>query len=193
MDPSSTPTTPCTLNTHLVHPFTPLAPVRRPGTTPVGQKTQLSPQHPKDSGVNKQVPKPCTIPPSKCTNINPQCTKNVSVSGPPCEAQYTNVITQCTQPVVGPTCASNCEPSVQNSTSSVQNSASSAYKSTPRVLRVPVVQEEDFEINSRKTGTSLYKSNRIYICLSVTKDLANRWTDVILLYRIASHRFWKGI
>ena len=186
MDPSSTPTTPCTLNTHLVHPFTPLAPVRRPGTTPVGQKTQLSPQHPKDSGVNKQVPKPCTIPPSKCTNINPQCTKNVSVSGPPCEAQYTNVITQCTQPVVGPTCASNCEPSVQNS-------ASSAYKSTPRVLRVPVVQEEDFEINSRKTGTSLYKSNRIYICLSVTKDLANRWTDVILLYRIASHRFWEGI
>ncbi len=164
MDPSSTP---CTLNTHLVHPCTPRAPVQRPGTTPVGQNKQLSPQHPKDSGVNKQVPKPCTIPPSQCTNITPQCTKNLTVSGSPCVAQYTHVITPCTQPVVSPaeccvpvTCVSICEPSVQNSAQSVQNSATSAYKCTPSVpkstqsvLRVPVLQEDDFEMNSRKTGT----------------------------------------
>ena len=32
------------------------------------------------------------------------------------------------------------------------------------------------------------------VCLSVTKDLANRWTDImVLLYSVASHRSWEGL
>ena len=34
---------------------------------------------------------------------------------------------------------------------------------------------------------SLFKSNRMYICLSVPKDLANRWTDIVLRYSVASY------
>ena len=28
-------------------------------------------------------------------------------------------------------------------------------------------------------------------CLSVPKDLANRWTEMGLLYSVASHRLWE--
>ena len=34
----------------------------------------------------------------------------------------------------------------------------------------------------------LYKSNRMSVCLFVPKDLANRWTDMVLLYSKASPR-----
>ena len=30
-------------------------------------------------------------------------------------------------------------------------------------------------------------------CLLVLKDLANCLTDMVLLYRVASHRSWKGL
>ena len=37
---------------------------------------------------------------------------------------------------------------------------------------------------------SFYKSNRISVCvrLFVPKDLTNRWTDLVLLYNVASYR-----
>ena len=31
------------------------------------------------------------------------------------------------------------------------------------------------------------------VCLFVMKDLANRWTYVVLVYRVASHRSWVGL
>ena len=33
----------------------------------------------------------------------------------------------------------------------------------------------------------------MFVCLSVPKDLANRWTYIVLLYRVASHRSWEGL
>ena len=33
----------------------------------------------------------------------------------------------------------------------------------------------------------------LFVCLSVPKDLANRWTDRVLLNRVASHRSRKGL
>ena len=36
----------------------------------------------------------------------------------------------------------------------------------------------------------LYKVVSVF--LSVPKDLANRWTDIVLLYSEASYRFWEG-
>ena len=31
------------------------------------------------------------------------------------------------------------------------------------------------------------------ICLSVRKDLVNRWTNMVLLYNVAASRFWEGL
>ena len=31
------------------------------------------------------------------------------------------------------------------------------------------------------------------VCVFVPKDLANRLTDRVLLYRVDSHRSWKGL
>ena len=49
---------------------------------------------------------------------------------------------------------------------------------------------------SKKTQ-SLYKSNRICVCvfncLSVPKDLCNRWNDMVLLYSVPSHRSWENL
>ena len=33
----------------------------------------------------------------------------------------------------------------------------------------------------------------MFVCLSITKDLASRWTIKVLLYRVAPHRFREGL
>ena len=44
---------------------------------------------------------------------------------------------------------------------------------------------------NKKASTSLYVCISFSVCLWVPKDLANRWTDRVLLYRVASHRPWE--
>ena len=45
----------------------------------------------------------------------------------------------------------------------------------------------------RFNQTCLFKNNRIYVCLSVTKDLHNQRTDMVLLYSVVSHRSSEGL
>ena len=35
--------------------------------------------------------------------------------------------------------------------------------------------------------------NLLYVCLFVPKDVANLWTNMVLLYNVASHRFWESL
>ena len=46
-------------------------------------------------------------------------------------------------------------------------------------------------MDTYKLWSFLYKSKK-EVCLSVKKDLANRWTGLVLLYSLASHRFYLG-
>ena len=43
------------------------------------------------------------------------------------------------------------------------------------------------ESNNSYICFSLYKSNRMSICLSVPKNLTKCWTDMVFLYNVASH------
>ena len=32
----------------------------------------------------------------------------------------------------------------------------------------------------------------VFVCLCVSKDLADHWTDIVIFYRVDSHRSWEG-
>ena len=42
-------------------------------------------------------------------------------------------------------------------------------------------------------GIASYKRNMMFVCLVVSKELANCWTYIVLLYNVASYRFWEGL
>ena len=42
-------------------------------------------------------------------------------------------------------------------------------------------------------GIASYKINMMFVCLVVSKELANCWTYIVLLYNVASYRFWEGL
>ncbi len=50
-----------------------------------------------------------------------------------------------------------------------------------------------FFTNDYSKVWALYYSNRMPVCMFVPKDLANHWTEMFLLHRVASHRSWEGL
>ena len=71
------------------------------------------------------------------------------------------------------------------------------YKKTfKNIVRIRNPQSENPEKKQEYTihGFICYFFGRIAnLRLCTPKDLANRWTDLVLLYRVASHRSWEGL
>ena len=65
---------------------------------------------------------------------------------------------------------------------------------SPFFIRGIIIQLRDLEIENWSFPYNQVTVS-VFVCLSlcVPKNLDNHWTNMVLLYRVASHRFWEGI